>query len=101
MVSLILGKALLCLLVEQRTLNARRQLLRRRPEFSAYLENQVQAKRDGVWTSVAAVDLVCGDVILLDEDSVVPAECRLTFASKRLCGDTWMDEKGEGDVCCL
>jgi calcium-translocating P-type ATPase len=45
------------------------------------LPPRVQARRDGTTCEMFAVDLVPGDIVLLQEGAIVPADCRLIVAS--------------------
>jgi calcium-translocating P-type ATPase len=51
------------------------------------LPQDVQALRDGACEQVPAERLVPGDVILLEEGSVIPADCRLMEASRLRIND--------------
>ncbi|MBI5921156.1 MAG: cation-transporting P-type ATPase [Betaproteobacteria bacterium] len=44
------------------------------------LPQKVQALRDGLIVELLATDLVPGDIVLLEEGSVIPADCRLIEA---------------------
>ncbi|MBI4995738.1 MAG: cation-transporting P-type ATPase [Rhodocyclales bacterium] len=48
--------------------------------LSALLPHQVEALRDGHAVTLAATDLVPGDLLLLTEGSQVPADCRIVEA---------------------
>ena len=54
------------------------------------LPQEVQALRDGAEARVAADRLVPGDVILLEEGAVVPADCRLMESSRLRINDAPM-----------
>ena len=48
----------------------------------------VRVRRDGVETSVPAAELVPGDVVLLGEGDIVPADCDLLEASSVLVDES-------------
>ena len=48
----------------------------------------VRVRRDGVETSVPSTELVPGDVVLLGEGDIVPADCRLLEASSLLVDES-------------
>lgn len=54
------------------------------------LPQEVQALRDGAEARVAAERLVPGDVILLEEGAVIPADCRLMESSRFRINDAPM-----------
>lgn len=65
---------------------------------------RARVRRDGEWTTVDAVTLVPGDVVLLDGGDIVPADAKLTEGTQieldesTLTGESLPVEKGSGEI---